>query len=210
MATPLHARAARLRRFGVLTTVLAAAVVTFAVNAAPARATDAGKGSGAVHTIRPEVSPGGLAAPSITTRAGQPPAASADALRRLCSGHAVEYGNWVNADPNANGLARIELRDCEAVTTCHGDVCSVTYDAGWRMRVFGRCSPTNCDWGWSAGQFRLGSGHIYGYYDQGFAKRRVYAKMSAYRPGQLWVFWRTDFVDPNRADYERQEWFVRA
>jgi hypothetical protein len=78
------------------------------------------------------------------------------------------------------------------------------------MRVFGKCSPTNCDWGWSAGQFRLSSGHVYGFYDQGFAKRYVYAAMSQYRPGQLWVYWRTDFVDAGRADYERHEWFVRA
>jgi len=78
------------------------------------------------------------------------------------------------------------------------------------MHVFGKCSPTNCDWGWSKGEFRLNSGQIYGFYDQGFAKRYMYAKMSQYRPGQLWLYWRTDFVDPGRQDYDLQEWFVRA
>lgn len=34
--------------------------------------------------------------------------------------------------------------------------------------------------------------------------------MSSYRPGQLWVYWSTDFVDPGRADYSRHEWFVRG
>ncbi|MDX6322821.1 MAG: hypothetical protein QOF52_2679 [Propionibacteriaceae bacterium] len=131
-------------------------------------------------------------------------------LRNLCSGHAVEYGDWINTDANTPGIAQIWLRDCQRVTKCSGDVCTTVYDAGWAMRVFGSCSPSNCDWGWSAGEFRLSSGHIYGYYDQGFAKRYVYAMMSKYRPGQLWVYWRTDFVDPNRADYERQEWFRRA
>jgi hypothetical protein len=42
------------------------------------------------------------------------------------------------------------------------------------------------------------------------SKPYVYATMSQYRPGQLWVYWRTDFVDPNRADYDLPEWFVRA
>jgi len=137
-------------------------------------------------------------------------AANPDPAFALCGGHAAEHGDWVNAEPNASGIARIELRDCQPVTTCSGGTCTTTHDAGWTMRVFGRCSPTDCDWGWTLGAFRLSSGQIPGYYDQGFAKRYVYAKMSQYRPGQLWVYWRTDFTDPNRADYDRHEWFRRA
>ena len=129
---------------------------------------------------------------------------------RICAGHSVEHGDWVNTDPNTSGIARIELRDCQAVTVCNGNVCSVTHDVGWTMRVFGKCSPTNCNWGWSRSDFRMSSGHIHGLYDQGFAKRHVYAKMSQYRPGQLWVYWRTDFTDPNRPDYVKQEWFRRV
>lgn len=76
------------------------------------------------------------------------------------------------------------------------------------MHLFGACSPSDCDWG-EVGAQRLNSGQIYGFYDQGFAKRYVYARMSQYRPGQLWVFTRTDFVDPNRPDYDSQNWFTR-
>ena len=138
-------------------------------------------------------------------------AANPDRALALCSSqHPAEYGVWNNADPSARGIARIELRDCQPISVCSGDFCSTTYDAGWTMHVYGKCSPTNCDWGWSAARYRLSSGQIYGFYDQGFAKRYVYAKMSQYRPGQLWVYWRTDFVDPNRPDYDLQEWFVRA
>ncbi len=137
-------------------------------------------------------------------------AAPPDRAFALCGSHDPEYGDWVNADPNARGIARIELRDCQSVTTCSGETCTVRHDVGWKMRPFGRCSPTNCDWGWSAPRERLSSGHLYGFFDQGFAKRYVYAKMSAYRPGQLWVYVRTDFTDPNRADYELQDWFVRG
>ena len=135
--------------------------------------------------------------------------AGAQRAEALCSSHPPEYGTWANASPSTAGIARIQLEDCASVTTCNGDTCSTTFDAGWSMRVWGKCSPTNCDWGWSAGAFPV-SGMVYGYYDQGFAKRRVYAKMSAYRPGQLWVHWDTDFVDPSRADYSKDEWFVRV
>ncbi|WP_143261556.1 hypothetical protein [Allokutzneria sp. NRRL B-24872] len=151
--------------------------------------------------------------PVETPPAGAAPqkvAPSGDVSKMLCAGHPPEYGKWVNADPNATGIARTELQDCLSVTVCEGSVCHIVHDAGWAMRVFGKCSPTNCDWGWSNSEFRMSSGHIHGFYDHGFAKRHVYAKMSQYRPGQLWVFWRTDFVDPARPDYEVQEWFYRV
>jgi hypothetical protein len=135
--------------------------------------------------------------------------AGAERAEALCSGHPPEYGSWVNADPNARGIARIQLQDCVSVTTCSGDTCTIVHDAGWAMHVWGKCHPTNCDWGWSAGAFPV-SGRVFGYYNQGYAKKRVYAKMSQYRPGQLWVYWENDFVDPNRPDFTLQEWFVRA
>jgi len=134
----------------------------------------------------------------------------ADSAQALCSGHAPEYGDWVNADPNTGSITRIELRDCQSVTVCDGDVCTIQYDVGWAMHLFGKCHPTDCDWGWTAAQERRASGHIPGFYDQGFAKRYVFARMSQFRDGELWVNVRTDFVDPGRADYDSQDWFVRA
>jgi hypothetical protein len=50
------------------------------------------------------------------------------------------------------------------------------------------------------GAQRLTSGHVYAFYNQGFAKRHVWARMSAYRPGQLWVYTWTDFTDPVRRE----------
>jgi hypothetical protein len=171
------------------------------------------------------VSPAASAAPAddrAATAQERPPFAGAPRLpataaalgagptARLCGGHAIEYGNWVNADPATRSITRAQLRDCQSVTTCSGDICTIVYDAGWAMRLFGSCSPTDCDWGWSAGRLRLSNGQIPATYDQGFAKRYVWAAMSAYRPGQLWIAIRTDFVDPARPDYESQNWFVRS
>lgn len=117
-----------------------------------------------------------------------------------------EEGNWVNADPNTNSLTRIELQ-----FVCQDQVLNgQPYPPGppWYMHLFGKCHPTDCDWG-QVGAQRISAGHIFAFYDQGFAKRYVYAKMSQYRPGQLWVYTWTDFADPNRPDYASNNWFKR-
>src|SRR6476619_4316075 len=77
------------------------------------------------------------------------PASQVSGLR-LCSGqHAAEYGDWRNTDPATRSITRAQVRDCQSVTTCTGDICSTTHDAGWAVRLFGACAPTDCDWGWS-------------------------------------------------------------
>jgi hypothetical protein len=115
-----------------------------------------------------------------------------------------EEGNWVNTDPNTRSLTRIQLR-----FVCQDQIHNgQPYPPGppWYVHVWGKCHPTDCDWG-EVGAHRIGPGHIYAFYNQGFAKRYVYAKMSQYRPGQLWVWTWTDFTDPNRPDYGVHNWF---
>lgn len=117
-----------------------------------------------------------------------------------------EEGKWRNADPNTRSLTRVELR-----FVCQDQILNgKPYPPGppWYVHLFGACHPTDCDWG-EVGAKWLNSGYIYAFYDQGFAKRYVYARMSKYRPGQLWVYTRTDFTDPNRPDYNSQNWFKR-
>lgn len=118
-----------------------------------------------------------------------------------------EAGNWRNADPATRSLTRIQLR-----FTCQDQILNgEPYPPGppWHIHVFGKCHPTDCDWG-EVGAERLSSGHIFGRYDQGFARRYVYARMSQYRPGQLWVYTYTDFADPNRPDYDVHNWFIKV
>ena len=117
-----------------------------------------------------------------------------------------EEGNWRNADQNTRSLTRIQLRFVCQDQILNGQL----YPPGppWYVHIFGKCHPTDCDWS-EVGAQRLSTGHVYATYDQGFAKRYVYAKMSQYRPGQLWVYTFTDFTDPNRPDYEVHNWFAR-
>ena len=117
-----------------------------------------------------------------------------------------EDGNWINADSQTRSLTRIELR-----FTCQDQILNgQLYPPGppWHVHLWGSCSPQDCDWG-EVGAQRLSSNHIYATYNQGFARRYIYARMSQYRPGQLWVYTYTDFTDPGRPDYDVHNWFVR-
>ena len=120
-----------------------------------------------------------------------------------------EEGNWVNADTNTRSLTRAELR-----FTCQDQVLNgQPYPPGppWHMHLWGKCSPSDCDWAEvGAQEVTIGSRtYVYAVFQQGFATRYVYADMSLYRAGQLWIWMWTDFADAGRPDYESQNWFTR-
>lgn len=117
-----------------------------------------------------------------------------------------EQGQWRNADPATRSLTRIHLRFVCQDLIINGE----PHPPGppWFVHVWGKCHPSDCDWG-EVGARELSSGHVFAFYDHGFAKRYVFAKMSMFRPGQLWVYTFTDFVDPGRPDYGVHNWFVR-
>jgi len=113
-----------------------------------------------------------------------------------------EDGNWRNVDRSTRSITTTNID-----FTCQ-DVILKGQRPGpsWHLRLWGSCSPTDCDWGKKAAR-KLDSGWIYAYYDQGFAKRHVYARMSG--ADRLRVYIRTDFSDPARADYNSDNTFVR-
>lgn len=117
-----------------------------------------------------------------------------------------EKGTWTNSDTQTSSITRIELE-----FVCQDQIKNgQPYPPGppWYVHVYGKCSPTDCDWG-RIGAQELSSNQIYASYDQGFAERFIYIAMSQYRPGQLWVYTYTDFSDPDRSDYDVHNWFQR-
>jgi hypothetical protein len=118
----------------------------------------------------------------------------------------VEEGRWINIDPDTRGLPRIELTFVCQDQVLNGE----PYPPGppWYIHAWGRCHPQDCDWG-EVGAQQLATDHIYGVFEQGFARKHVWAKMSQYLPDHLWVYLYVDFADPARPDYDAQYWFRR-
>lgn len=120
-----------------------------------------------------------------------------------------EAGTWVNADSTTRSLTKAELR-----FTCQDQVLNgQPYPPGppWHIHLWGACVPTDCDWGEVGAQtVTIGTRtYVYAVYHQGFATRYVYADMSLYHKGQLWIWMWTDFADPARPDYVSQNWFIK-
>lgn len=127
----------------------------------------------------------------------------------------TEQGAWHNSDPATRGITQLDFRmECRdaSTTTCDGDICSTTSAVAphYFISLFGSCSPTDCAWGQVEGEAVRGefAGWYYFFYDQGFAQRQVWVRTYPEWPGwlRLWIY--NDFVDPNRADYESDEWFL--
>jgi hypothetical protein len=117
-----------------------------------------------------------------------------------------EEGSWVNLNPNTRSVTQVRLR-----FTCQDQVLNgQPYPPGppWHVHVFGRCHPTDCDWG-EVGAQRLNNGEIFSTYNQGFASRAVHAQMSQQQPDTLQLIIHTDFTNPNRRDYDINQLFRR-
>jgi hypothetical protein len=127
-----------------------------------------------------------------------------------------EEGAWVNYDPYTRSITRLNFRmECRdaSQTTCSGGICQTSHGVSshYFIHLFGSCSPTDCDWAEVEGVRLTGSleGWYYFYYDQGFAKRYVYARTYPAWPGWLRLYIYTDFIDPGRTDYNTDDWFRR-
>lgn len=118
----------------------------------------------------------------------------------------VEQGSWVNDDTTTNTISRIELTFVRQDEMFKGE----PYPPGpsWYVRISGRCLPRDCDWGlWGA---RTISDYVYAVVDQGFARRFIWLKTSQLRPGHMWAYVWTDFLDAQQQDYVVQGWFHRV
>lgn len=114
-----------------------------------------------------------------------------------------EEGVWIATD-TSNGITRAILRyNCQDLVL-NGE----PYPPGppWYVHLWGKCSPSDCDWGEVAGR-RLDNGVIYSTYEHGFARRGIH--MQSVSSGELWMYVYTQFTDGSgRPDYE-MELFMR-
>jgi hypothetical protein len=110
-------------------------------------------------------------------------------------------GQWVSVNPATRGLTRaaVAVGCCDQVQN-GAPVCSPPDS----VHLFGRCHPTDCDWGSVSGHLQSQDGRsLTAVYNQGFAKRTVRVDNLANGDLRIRVF--TDFVDPHRQDYNLTE-----
>jgi hypothetical protein len=108
-------------------------------------------------------------------------------------------GDWVAVNDATNGLtrARIDVGCCDQVRNGR-PVCSPPDS----VRIFGRCHPTDCDWGVRTGSFQTSNG-LRLTYRQSFATRTV--RIDAMANGNLRIRVFTDFASRKRDDYNMTE-----
>jgi hypothetical protein len=128
-----------------------------------------------------------------------------------------EAGNWKNIDANTNGITRLNVSvNCNDVVLCgvdgNGNVHCSEPGPPYTIQIWGKCSPSDCDWGTAPGNDYYASDGThwkYFFYNQGFAKRYVYIKQSSLYPGKLFLWMYTDFTSPSRPDYIMRNWFYK-
>jgi hypothetical protein len=116
-------------------------------------------------------------------------------------------GDWRNIDPNTRSMTRAVVDyTCNDVVLC--DIfghCSGG-DSYYSMHVFGKCHPTDCDWG-RLRATDMGGGWIKSTYNFGFATDHVWLKTYQYYGLtylRVWVY--TDFTAADgRTDYTSDE-----
>jgi hypothetical protein len=165
----------------------------------------------AAHAARPAAKPAqrpGIAhSPARKSARGHSKAPTARAS--LCSAPMV--GNWHNINGSTNAMTRALVDfDCQDVILCDTNGHCTGGDSSYYMRVFGKCSPTDCDWGRKRAD-DMGGGWIRSIYGFGFKTSYVWLKTyNYYGLTYLRVWVNNDFAWwDGRTDYITDEWFLR-
>jgi hypothetical protein len=127
----------------------------------------------------------------------------------LCSAPMV--GDWRNINASTNAMTRALVDfDCQDLILCDIYGNCTGGDSAYYMRMFGKCSPVDCDWGRKRAD-DMGGGWIRSIYNFGFKTSHVWLKTYNYYGLtylRVWVF--NDFAWwDGRTDYTTDEWFLR-
>jgi hypothetical protein len=147
-------------------------------------------------------------APSKKTRAAQPKPKARH--YNLCAAPTMS-GDWHNIDPNTRAMSRVIVDFvCSDVILCDTSGHCTGGDSSYYMHPFGKCSPTDCDWG-RLKATDMGGGWIESTYNYGWSTKYVWLKTySYYGLTYLRVWTYTDFAPwDGRTDYTTDEWMLR-
>ncbi|HVK46024.1 MAG TPA: hypothetical protein VM429_14110 [Micropruina sp.] len=137
-------------------------------------------------------------------------AVSAPTASALCSTPAMQ-GNWHNINPATRSLTRVnvgfvcdDVRLCDTSGNCTGGQPYFT------LRPFGKCSPTDCDWG-TRRAAAMADGWQRATYSYSWSTTYVWVKTYVYSGvTYLRVYTWTDFTAADgRTDYSTDEWMLK-
>ncbi len=128
-------------------------------------------------------------------------------------GTVKEVGTWVNTNSKTDSITKaIFKEECrnDSAGSCNGDICTITSGVKlvYTAELWGKCSPTDCVWRKVDGTYTSKKGLKFNY-DSGFAKRVISAKVTAANVNRLDLVVDTNFVDPNRPDYQSRDLMKR-
>jgi hypothetical protein len=127
----------------------------------------------------------------------------------LCSAPMV--GDWRNINANTNAMTRALVSfTCGDHILCDTNGNCTGGDSYYSTQMFGRCHPTDCDWG-RVRASDMSDGWIRSMYYFGFKTSHVWLKTYSYYGLtylRVWVY--NDFASwDGRTDYTNDEWFLR-
>ncbi|WP_101067766.1 PAN domain-containing protein [Roseovarius salinarum] len=90
----------------------------------------------------------------------------------------MKLGTYVNVKSDTRSITKVTLRTKNTSSRggCNDDgTCTTVHTppSYYRVRLWGSCSPEDCDWGATSTTRPQRGGPYIAHYDQGFAKRRV-------------------------------------
>ncbi|MFT4217332.1 MAG: hypothetical protein QM619_09145 [Micropruina sp.] len=137
-------------------------------------------------------------------------AASAGTASALCASQPM-VGNWYSTDPNTRSLTRVnvgfvcgDVRLCDTSGHCTGG------ESYFTLRPFGKCSPTDCDWGTKQAT-AMGDGWQRAIYTHSWSTKYVWVKTYVFgSTTYLRVYTFTDFTAADgRTDYTTDQWMLK-
>ena len=136
--------------------------------------------------------------------------ASATPAYALCSTPALA-GDWHNIDPNTRSMTRAVITfECGDVRLCDTSGHCTGGQSFYRARMFGKCHPSDCDWGTVTASDR-GNGWQLATYKFGFVTSYVWLKTYSFSGRTyLRVYVDNRFAPGDgRANYVTDEWFLK-
>ena len=136
--------------------------------------------------------------------------ATAPKAAALCATQPLQ-GNWHNINSATRSLTKVNVGFvCDDVRLCDTNGNCTGGESYFSIRPFGKCSPTDCDWGTKRAT-SMSDGWQRAVYSYSWATKYVWVKTYVYSGvTYLRVYTWTDFTAADgRTDYSTDEWMLK-